>query len=412
MKRNYSQRFGSMMSIGLVLSIFGLALPILALSEEGLAADTEARSDDLYRAGRDALEAGEWQSAVGLFSKVEESGSHADAALYWIAYAQHQGGREEQALRTLDRLREKSPQSRWLDDAEALEVELRGVGEGTIDPDIFDGDELKLLALNSLMHTDSERALDLLTGMLEGDHSPQLKERALFVLSQNSSSRATKLLAQIATGGVHGGLKTQAVRMLGISGGGRAIELLQQIYRDTADPEVRRAVLESYMIAGAGKALAVVARSEKNLQLRQQAIRLLGANGDMGLLGELWSNDAPAPIRQSILEGMMIAGDHAGLVKVALRESDPELRRHAIELLGAVGGSEVSAALSRLYRQNTDLETRRAVMRSWMISDDAESLVKVARSEQDPQLKRQAVELLSVMDQPEARDYMLELLGQ
>lgn len=384
----------------------------LALSEESEAADARAQADELYRSGRDALDARDWTRAVELFRRVETSGENADAALYWIAYAQHQSGRGEQAKRTLERLRDKHPESRWMDDAEALLVELAGARGRSVDPNVFDGDELKLLALNSLMNADSERALDLLEGLLEGDHSARLKERALFVLSQNSSPRASKLLAKIATGGSHRELQVEAVRMLGISGRNQDMDLLQQVYGDSKDPAVRRAVLQSFMVAGDSERLVAAARSEPNHDLRMEAIRLVGASGKTELLADLWSSEQPKAIRGAILEAFMIANDHDQLIEVAFSETDPELRRRAVELLGVVGGDEASAALGRLYRENTDSATREAVLQSWMVSNDVESLLQTARTEKNPRLKRKAVEMLSIMDEPEARAYMLELLEQ
>ena len=46
------------------------------------------------------------------------------------------------------------------------------------------------------------------------------------------------------------------------------------------------------------------------------------------------------------------------------------------------------------------------------IQDDAHDLVALARAETDPQLKRALVEKLSVMDNKEAHDYMLEILNK
>ena len=52
------------------------------------------------------------------------------------------------------------------------------------------------------------------------------------------------------------------------------------------------------------------------------------------------------------------------------------------------------------------------VVEGLFIQDDAHDLVQLARKETDPQLKRALVEKLSVMDNKEAHDYMLEILNK
>ena len=47
------------------------------------------------------------------------------SALYWKAYALNKLGRREEALAALAQLRKAYANSRWQDDAKALEIEVR-----------------------------------------------------------------------------------------------------------------------------------------------------------------------------------------------------------------------------------------------------------------------------------------------
>ncbi len=162
----------------------------------------QSESAQHYREGREALDRGDWDAAIQAFEKAGEDESRADAALYWIAYAQNKKGDAALALETIEALKESHPDSRWVREARALEMEIGGSSRpsraslsprGSDDEDL----ELKLMALNSLMHADEEEAVPLLEQMLQGDHPTKLKERALFVLAQSSSDRAREVVAGI-----------------------------------------------------------------------------------------------------------------------------------------------------------------------------------------------------------------------
>ncbi|MBM3814460.1 MAG: hypothetical protein FJW20_22780 [Acidimicrobiia bacterium] len=81
-------------------------------------------------------------------------------------------------------------------------------------------EELKVYALNSLLHSAPDRALPLLEKILTSTASPQLKERALFVLTQikgaeGQPSPARPILLRIAQGGANPDLQRKAVDYLG-----------------------------------------------------------------------------------------------------------------------------------------------------------------------------------------------------
>ena len=71
-------------------------------------------------------------------------------------------GAAREALAATAELRKSHPSSRWLDDARALEIEIKQAGGKPVSPESADDEELKLMALNSFMNSDPERALPLL----------------------------------------------------------------------------------------------------------------------------------------------------------------------------------------------------------------------------------------------------------
>src|SRR5262245_40192969 len=118
----------------------------------------ESRQEELYEEGTDALDEGRYDRAVTFFAEAaKQPGERADGALYWQAYALSRLGRGAEALATLAALKKRFPQSRWNNDATALELELKG--GRNLKPESVDDEELKLIALNSLLNSDAERAI-------------------------------------------------------------------------------------------------------------------------------------------------------------------------------------------------------------------------------------------------------------
>ena len=423
-------------SLTFLLVLSALASPALAddlpvLTAALYAADESAAAgDEPYRAGREALDEGRWAEAADLFAESAGSGSgHADAASYWQAYALNKAGRSADALETLAKLRQTYEGSSWLDDARALEIEIQGragrttrrtarndrdraptgrsrAGNGSLN----ESEELKLLALNSLMHSDSERALPMLEKFLAGDHALELRERALFVLSQSDSAEAARILLAVARGDQHPELQMRAVRYLGLSDVPAAATALGEIYRSTSDKQVKASVLHGFMVSDAEEPLLEIARSEPDSELRRNAIHQLGVMDARDALRSLYESESSPEVKQEILHSLFIADDDETLVAVARSESDEGLRRSAISSLGLVGSDAARAALTAIYDESSDAETKAAIIEALFLSGDAMELIRIARAESDPDLRQEAFRRLSLMDDDAAVDFMMEIL--
>jgi HEAT repeat protein len=370
------------------------------------AADPDGESD-LYREGRRALDDSRWDDAIDRFGRLaSEGGEEADAALFWKAYAEHKAGRKGEALASLKRLAAEHAGSAWLDDAKALELEVRG-GGGRVPADgSAEDEELKLYALDGLMQMDSERAVPLLLKFLAGDHSRALKEKALFVLSQSDSPRATSAVLEVARGSRHPDLQLKAVEMLGVSGDEHAVGALKELYATSTEPRLRAAVLQAYLVADEAAPLVAVATGDGDERLRGQAIHLLGAMGAETELRALLGSAASPELRIEVLEAMGVAGDDEGLLKVAREERDPQVRRRAIEGLGVAGADE---ALRTLLRSEASAEVRVAVLEAMGVAGDVEGLAQAARQERDPEVQRRAIQGLGVAGGEEAQDTLAAL---
>jgi HEAT repeat protein len=340
-------------------------------------------------------------------------GSRADAALYFKAFAQNRAGQRADALSTIAALQRDYPKSRYLEQAKALEVEVRSAAGQPVHPDSQSDEELKLLAIQALQNSEPERAVPMLQKILAGTGSPRLKERALFVLAQSDSPKARDVIVSIAKGtSSTPDLQMKAIQYLGIHGGTASRAALADIYKSSADVDVKRRILRAFMVAGEKDRLLSVAQTEQNTDLRSEAVRQLGVMGATDELMTMYQKETSLDVKKQILQAMFTGGNATRMIELAKTEQNPELRRVAVRNLGLMGGKETGAALLEIYGTDKDPAIRRAVIQALFIQNNAETLVALARKEQDPAMKKEIVQKLSVMNSKVATDYLLELLNK
>ena len=371
------------------------------------------RLTELYDDGQEALDEGRWEQAEAKFGQLSQlNGPQTDAALYWKAYAQYHAGKRDVALASLAELNRRFPQSRWGKDAKALDIEVRQTTGQPPHPETQSDDELRLLAIQGLMNSAPERAMPLLKKVLEGSGSRREKDRALFVLAQNGSPAARQILGEIARGQNNPELQRKAVQYLGLFGGEESRKTLEEVYAATSDAQLKRAILRSYMLAGDHERLFAAAKNEKDEEVRREAIRQLGLVHGQNELQQLYQSESSPALRRELLQAFFLAGDATKLVEVAQNEKDPELRRAAIRNLGLIHSDDSAKALQTIYGKEADRSLREEVLNAYFLQGNATALVAIARGEKDPELKKAAVQKLSLMHSKEATDYLMELLNK
>jgi hypothetical protein len=398
-----------------------LALPIPSASgfifrpTDNDAGRANAREDQLYSDATRAINESRWPDADSLLDQViEQHGRRSDGALYWKAYVENKEGRASDALKRCADLRQTYPKSKWLNECNALEIEVRGKSGSPVQPQAEQDDDLKLLALNSLMQSGDVNALPILQQLLEGQQSERLKERALFVLAQDQSKPAQDLLRQVIRGEKYPNLQVKAIRLLAATKGSSAGDALADVYGRSSNLFVKQAVLDSYLTMGTPDKLVEVAQHESDPELTRRAISDLGALGAVSQLSTMYRSAASKDAKLAIINAFVAAGDKGGdaLSAIASTEQDPDLRRKAIRNMGVTGGLSRAPTLLSIYSKSSDEESKKAVLDALFVAGDAHDLVALARTEKDPSAKRAIVGKLAVMRDQEATDYMMEVLSK
>lgn len=382
-----------------------------ALAGGGLSPDQQERADELYERARDLIENARFERAVVELDRlIPLKSNRTDAALYWKAYVLARLGQRPEALNTIADLTKQFPESRWLKDAKAIEVEVRQSSGQPVSPASQDDEDLKLMALRGLMNSDPDQALPVLEKMLTSANSPKVKDRALFVLSQSHSAKAREIIANVAKGNANPDLQMRAIRYLGMMGGADSRALLADVYRATPDVSVKRAILRSYMTSGDRERLFALAKGETDQALRAEAVRQLGVMNARAELQQLYTSESSIEVRKQILQAMFVGGDSDRLIELAKGEKEPELRRIAIRNLGLMKRPGTAEALISIYNSDSNPEVRKAVINALFIQGNATALVTLARAEKSVEMKKEIVSKLSVMKSKEATDYLMELL--
>ena len=369
---------------------------------------------DGYQDGTRALDSRDYDRAVQSFDHVIAAKSaRAEGAYYWKAYALNKLGKRDEAVATLAELAKQCPQSRWLNDAKALTAEVRqATGQG-VSPESQNDEDLKLYAINGLVNSDPERAIPLLEKLLaEAKTSPRLKERALFVLAQSRTDQARAIVTQYARNGSNPDLQLHAVEYLGTFRTKESQQVLSEIYSSVSDVNIKRVVLRGYMMSRDSEHLLAAARTESHPELRREAIDLLGSMQAPNEMAQLYAAENAFEWKDRILKAMSRSQNAAKILEIARTDKDSRLRLTAVRSLGGMK-KEVSADnLVALYATEPETSVRNGILDALFSQGSVKQIVEVARKESNPELKRRAVQRLSNMKSKEATDFLMELLSK
>src|SRR5262245_11322534 len=352
----------------------------------GRGENNEERS---YSNGIRALDNGRWEDDTRHLTEVVNlNGSRPEGAMYWLAWVQNKQGNSAGAMDWLARLRKAAPNSRWITEARALEVEIRQAAGQAVRPESVPDDEIKLMAINSLVKADEQRAIPLLENLLKGTGSPRLKERALFVLAQNTSPRARQVVAEIAKGNGNPDLQARALTYLGAIGGAETRQTLLEVYKGTANLEVKRSILRAFMQSGDRERLLDVARTEPNADLRAEAVQQLGSMGVGEELWQIYQKETSPDVKRRIIQSMFVSHNQDRLIQLVKTETDPELLRSVVRNLGMMPTPQSTDALSGVYGSSKDDSVKRAVIDVLSQQRNATTLIQLARKESDPKMQK------------------------
>jgi HEAT repeat protein len=378
-------------------------------SSEGDMAPTDKASNQLYWDGQTALRKSDWNGALKRFQDLEKllrekEPKSADAALYWEAYALMQAKRSAEAKATIDRLHREFPESRWSKDADALLRDARPAS-ATSATTGGDDEDLADIAVEGLMNAPPDRALPLLKKVLQGQHSTKIKKRALFVLSQLGTNEALDVVIDATMNASDPELRAEAIRMLGVSGEDRGIERLREVYATSKDAHEKKQIIEAWLVADRKDLVLASARGETDPSVRRKAIETLGALDASAELKQLFDTTPDAENRRAIIQALGVAGNTTALAAIAGNAQLPEdIRAEAMQSLGVAGDEGGDQELVKLYATANTPALRDAFMQGLLVAGDTDAVLKLYRNAKTNDEKKALLRLLTTMGDDAAID--------
>jgi HEAT repeat protein len=208
--------------------------------------------------------------------------------------------------------------------------------------------DLRIQALGSLIRTDGPKVIPMLKQIALDGGNPSDGRRALFVLAQSGRPDARSTVVEIARIGPEP-VRLAAVRELGRLGGPNVSAELLEVY-STANVRVKYQVVTSLGQRDAAPALMRIAQSEADSRLRDMAIVTLGQAGGRHQLAALYAK-AKVDSKRPIIIGLFNAQAEDELIRIAERETDPQVRREVLARLRLLGTPKAMLYLEKADRK-------------------------------------------------------------
>jgi HEAT repeat protein len=209
-------------------------------------------------------------------------------------------------------------------------------------------------------------------------------------------------------------LKLMAVNALLNSEPDKAIPILEKLLQGPASPRLRdRAVfvLAQSSAPRAREVLKELARGGSTPELQSKAIQYLGVMGNAesrATLSEVYAASTDVDVKRRILRAFMTAGEKQRLLTAAQTEQNAELRGEAVRQLGAMGAND---ELWQMYTKESAVPVRKQIIQAMFVGGNATRMIELARTEKDPELRGAAVRNLGLMGGAQTAEALLGLYG-
>jgi len=426
-------------------NIIAFVVCAVALAVAGYAlADEEA---ELQRqAAREALNQARYEEAAQMLAEIYEREHELQEAgndLYWQAFARYRLRRTEElkvAAELLTLQQEKYRESETIHEGEALlarlYAELAERGEvhaarevHELSEDEMRREETRVAALEGLMRMNPDKAMPILEDIITGEKetTPAFRRHAVFLLCRTDDERSEDLLIDLMNTSDDPEMLTDVIMCLSMKDSDRAIDAIVDLFERSDNPEIDEAAMFAIGRHGGDQAFEMLASivRDKNAEseMRAQAMLALSHTGRddevADIAVDILRNESD---RQMLEMALMTLGRLEGDVPdqifnelIANPEADDELRAHALFMAARRNDLSVDF-LMNVYKKAEGRELKMQVCHVITQLGDQEAgldaLIRIARTETDPEIKQNAVFWIGQFDDERAAEFLLEVLNQ
>lgn len=283
--------------------------------------------------------------------------------------------------------------------------------------------KLRRSAAHAIGQSRERGAITTLVGLYESVKEPEVR-RSLISAAGNSVEEqpAFNFLLGVAKNDTDLESRRSAVRQLGHFQMENAADELMKIYTNDANIDVKRAALRALAETKNPRAqtrLLEIARNDTNPELRKTAIRVLSERGEAAVddLLKLFDSEQVTDVKRAVLQTLSEIKSpriEDKLFEVAKSNDATDLRRHAIRLLGervSKRSFDFLSATAQSTDGNGEVQVQAVRAISERRSDEAVPLlIKIARTHQNPMVRKQAIRSLGESGDPRAIEFFREVL--
>jgi HEAT repeat protein len=155
--------------------------------------------------------------------------------------------------------------------------------------------------------------------------------------------------------------------------------------------------------------LTGVAKGTSTPELQTKAIQYLGIHGgpeSRAALGDIYRATSDLDVKRRILRAFMVSGEKGRLFTAAQSEQNAELRAEAVRQLGVMGAHD---ELWQLYQKEGSVDVKKHILHAMFVGGNSARMVDLAKTEQNVELRRSAVRNLGLMGSTSTGQALLDI---
>jgi len=307
--------------------------------------------------------------------------------------------------------------------------------------------------------SEDPRVLDTLVSIMKSEKDPDIRRHVLYALAEVDRPDVVKILSDAALNDPDLEIRTAATYAIAEVDDPEALRALKVLVKDAASLDIRRAALyalierddvdivpelralalskgggseerelrraATYALAevddpAVDEVLAEIVKTSDDVEVKKAAFYALAAHGSPGAretlkIAALDTKDSELARAAVYALGDLLEEDEAGFLLEVYRKSPFEdVRLAALQTSISLGGGTSAPALGTMLETEKSAEQRRMIV--WALADIENDeavaiLARVAKSDADKDVRRQAVAALGSIGSPAAKQALRDLLG-
>jgi HEAT repeat protein len=288
-------------------------------------------------------------------------------------------------------------------------------------------DDERLIALQSLINMDAERAMPILRQVLQrrDNGSVCLRRQAVFLISQKKTPETARILLDAARNDPDAEVRENSVFWLSQVDMPEAVAALDSILQHGADPQLQeKAVFALSQQRGEAAARALRAHLERagtSDDIKENIIFWLGQKRspeNAQYLKDFYGKSTSGKLKEKVifsLSQMNLEENARWLIGIAQNENETiEVRKNALFWAGQmreVPFSELAGMYDRI--ENREMKEQLIFVYSQRREADAvDKMMDIARRETDRELRKKAIFWLSQSRDPRVAEFLLEVINK